>query len=109
MTRDEWAEAQATLARLGYPSFVDYLISERGQLVRGMVLARDGRRCVGCRRPRASRIRFIRFTEEDYNGETLDHIESICPECLWPPKRGPVKKKRKVKRPHQPWSWTFHE
>ena len=111
MTREEWFQSQVTLGRLGYPSFTDYLISDRGQLVRGMVLARDSKRCTVCRLRRATRIRFTRFTEEDYNGETLDHIESICPECLWPSRRGvkPATKKRKEKRPHQPWSWTFHE
>jgi len=102
MKREEWAEARATLARLGYPSFKEYLASERGELVRGMVLARDGRRCRRCRRLGATQIRFTRFTEDDYTGATLDYIESVCPVCLWP-------KKMRGKRPHQPWSWTFHE
>lgn len=110
MTRDEWAEAQATLARLGYPSFTDYLISERGQLVRGMVLARDGRRCARCRRLGAKHIRFTRFSEADYSGETLDYIESACASCLWPPKPGQrARAAVKKKRPHRPWSWVFHE
>ncbi len=112
MTREEWDDAQAMLESLGYASFKDYLFSERGQRVRGMVLARDGYRCSRCRCLGARHIRFKRFTEDDYNGETLDYIESVCAGCLWPPKPGqrarPVGAKKK-KRPHRPWSWTFHE
>lgn len=74
-----WAHRQAVLTALGYPTYRDYLLSERWSVIRGTVLARDGHKCP-CGRV-ATQVHHRRYAEADLLGETLDHMVAICRPC----------------------------
>jgi len=74
-----WAARQAVLTALGYPTYRDYLLSDRWAIIRGTVLARDGNRCV-CGRV-ATQVHHRRYAEEDLTGETLAYLVAICRGC----------------------------
>jgi hypothetical protein len=64
---------------LGFPSYAEYLKSEKWAEIRSAVL-NENSDCRVCRRP-ANQVHHLKYTKANLSGENRDDLVGICKEC----------------------------
>ena len=75
-----YAMRDATLQRLGYSSYPEYLASPQWRNIRARALKRDNYRCVKCLRP-ATEVHHTKYDHQTLVGQKINGLASVCRDC----------------------------
>ena len=80
MSIPTYAQRNALLPTLGFPTYADYLSSALWAEIRDAILDRDNGRCRVCKE-KAQAVHHLDYSELTLRGETLDQLIAICYNC----------------------------